>query len=216
MVEIKEEFKKRLEKALELADMKPVDLARVTGISEATISQYRSGYSKPKDKRLVDIANALRVNPAWLMGVDVPMRGDTDTITINIGQISKRRFPVLGEIACGVPRLMQENVELYVDVKTEIKADFVLYAKGDSMTGARINDGDIVFVRQQPTVENGEIAAVAINDEATPKRFFYYADRALLILRAENPDYEDQIYQGDELSQVRVLGKAVAFQSDVR
>lgn len=73
MIEIKEEFKYRLEKALSARNIKPADLARMSGISEATISQYRSGYSKPKDKRLVKIANCLDVNPTWLMGLDVPM-----------------------------------------------------------------------------------------------------------------------------------------------
>lgn len=73
MIEIKEQFRYRLEKALALRQMKPSDLSRLTQISEATISQYRSGYSKPKDKRLVQIANVLAVDPAWLMGLDVPM-----------------------------------------------------------------------------------------------------------------------------------------------
>ena len=73
MIEIKEEFKYRLEKALAEKDIKPAELAKATGISEATISQYRSGYSKPKYNRLALIANTLGVNPAWLMGIDVPM-----------------------------------------------------------------------------------------------------------------------------------------------
>ena len=73
MIEIKEEFKYRLDTALAAANMKPIDLANKTGLSESTISQYRSGYSKPRDKRLVQIANALNVSPSWLMGLDVPM-----------------------------------------------------------------------------------------------------------------------------------------------
>ena len=86
------------------------------------------------------------------------------------------------------------------------------------MINARIQDGDIVFVRQQDTVENGDIAVVVVNDdnEALLKRFFYYADKSLLILRPENPAYEDQIYTGEELNQIHVLGKAIAFQSDVK
>ena len=72
MVEIKESFKDRLEQALQYREMIPADLVKKTGISESTISQYRSGYSKPKDKRLVMIANVLRVDPSWLMGLDVP------------------------------------------------------------------------------------------------------------------------------------------------
>lgn len=73
MIEIKEPFKVRLDKALEYREMKPADLAKASGLSESTISQYRSGYSKPKEDRLVLIANVLRVDPSWLMGLDVPM-----------------------------------------------------------------------------------------------------------------------------------------------
>lgn len=73
MVEIKEEFKIRFQKALDSRNMKPIDIAKKTGISESTISQYRSGYSKPKKERLVLIADALGVNPAWLMGLEAPM-----------------------------------------------------------------------------------------------------------------------------------------------
>ena len=83
------------------------------------------------------------------------------------------------------------------------------------MVNARINDGDLVFIHQQPVVENGDIAAVAIGDDATLKRIYYYQDKSLMILKAENPKYEDMIYSGEELEDVRILGKAVAFQSDV-
>ena len=86
------------------------------------------------------------------------------------------------------------------------------------MVGARILDGDIVFIRKQEMVDNGEIAAVVVNNdnEATLKRLFYYKEKSLLILKAENPTYEDLIFQGEELNEVHILGKAVAFQSDVK
>ena len=83
------------------------------------------------------------------------------------------------------------------------------------MINARIQDGDIVFIRKQSTVDNGEIAAVIIDDEATLKRIYYYPDKKKLILQAENPSYEPFVYIGEELNQVRVLGKAIAFQSDI-
>lgn len=99
-----------------------------------------------------------------------------------------------------------------------MKADFCLKAKGDSMINARIHDGDIVFIRSQDIVENGEIAAVVVNNdsEATLKRFYYYRERSTLILKPENPAYEDLIFQNEELNEVHVLGKAIAFQSDVK
>lgn len=101
---------------------------------------------------------------------------------------------------------------------TNINADFCLRASGDSMVGARILDGDIVFIRKQDMVENGEIAAVVVNNdsEATLKRLYYYPDKGVLILKPENPAYEDLIFSGNELNQVHVLGKAMAFQSDVK
>ena len=90
-----------------------------------------------------------------------------------------------------------------------VHADFCLRCNGDSMVGARIKDGDVVFIRQQPEVENGEIAAVIIDDEATLKRVYLSADK--IILQPENPRYEPFVFVGEELSQIRIIGKAVAF-----
>ena len=84
------------------------------------------------------------------------------------------------------------------------------------MTGARIYDGDLVFIRRQSTVDNGEVAAVIISDEATLKRVYYYPEEEKLILSPENPKYAPLVYIKDELSEVKILGKAVAFQSVVR
>lgn len=156
----------------------------------------------------------------WLMGFDVDMNENiTDKRNIsNIYPIELKHFPLLGEIACGIPKYANEDRESYVMAGTDIKADFCLKASGDSMVGARILDGDIVFIRKQDTVENGEIAAVVVNNEseATLKRLFYYQEKGLLILKAENPAFEDLIFQNEELNEVHILGKAVAFQSDVK
>lgn len=83
------------------------------------------------------------------------------------------------------------------------------------MINARINDGDIVFIRKQDAVNNGEIAAVIIESEATLKRFFYYKEQGMVILRAENPKYQDIVLTGEALNTITIIGKAVAFQSDV-
>lgn len=136
----------------------------------------------------------------------------------NIFPIELKKFPLLGEIACGKPKFANEDRESYVLSGTDINADFCLRAKGDSMINARICDGDIIFIQKQEIVENGDIAAVVVNgnNEATLKRFYYYQEKSMLILKPENPAYEDQIYIGEELNQVHVLGKAIAFQSDVK
>lgn len=133
----------------------------------------------------------------------------------NISPIETRSFPVLGSVACGEPILMDDRIELYVKAGSDVRADFVLHAKGDSMIGARIYDGDLVFVRQQPTVENGEIAVVAIDDEAVLKRFYKYGDD-LIVLRSENPEYKDMEFRPDDGKDIHVLGRALFFQSDIR
>ena len=213
-------FQRRLEKALAIRNMKPVELHEKTGISESLISKYLSNNAVARQKKLTLLADALNVNEVWLMGYDVPMKdgGENHLNISNIYPIEVHKLPMLGEIACGKPRFTNEDRESYVDAGTDVKADFCLKAKGDSMINARIHDGDIVFIHRQDIVENGEIAAVVVNhdSEATLKRFYYYRERATLILKPENPEYEDLIFQNEELNEVHVLGKAVAFQSDVK
>lgn len=125
-----------------------------------------------------------------------------------------RSVPLVGTIACGTPTLAEENIEEYVKMSDNVRADFALRCKGDSMINARIFDGDIVFIRQQPDVENGEIAAVLIENEATLKRVYKYGSR--LELRAENPTFAPLNFENEQLNEIRILGKAVAFISTVR
>lgn len=205
------------------------DIATGIGVAKSTVQRYEAGkIDNIKLPVISAIADALNVNDAWLIGKsDKKVLTDADRFWLyaqgfnarnfpnNIQPITTISLPVLGEIACGEPRLMNEQFEVYTSAKTKISADFILIARGDSMINARIQDGDLVFIRKQPEVENGEIAAVAIDDSATLKRFYKYNDN-LIVLRAENPECKDQIYQGDDLSRIRVLGKAVAFQSDVK
>ena len=134
----------------------------------------------------------------------------------NLHPIEKKSLPMLGSVACGKPIFMNEERESYVEVGTEVRADYCLRAKGDSMINAKINDGDIIFVKQQPTVENGEIAVVAVDDEATLKRVYYYPDTQKLVLQAENPAYAPLLFVGEELENVHILGKAVALQTDIK
>lgn len=192
------------------------ELAKKAGYTDrSSIAKIEKGLIDLTQSKIFLFADIFGVDPGTLMGMDGVSDYSFPAFS-NIHPITTRRFPVLSSVACGEPILMQEERELYVDASASIKADFVLIAKGDSMTGARIYDGDIVFIRQQPEVENGEIAAVGIGDEATLKRVFWYANKTLLVLRAENPEYKDMEFSGDALKDVRIFGKAVAFQSDVK
>lgn len=184
-------------------------VAERTGVSEGTISRWESGkISEMRRGKVAAYAKAIDIDPAIIMGWKEISEYS------NLRPVSKRTFPVLGSVSCGEPVLMTEERSVQIDASDDFDADFVLIARGDSMTGARIHDGDVVFIRKQDTVDNGQIAVVAIDDEATLKRFYKYDD--LIVLRAENPAYPDiEIRPGDG-KQVHVLGLAIKFQGDVR
>ncbi|MBR3974372.1 MAG: repressor LexA [Clostridia bacterium] len=125
-----------------------------------------------------------------------------------------KKIPLLGSIACGEPILAEENIEDFVKLDKDIPADFALRCKGDSMITARIFDGDIVYIRQQPDVENGEIAAVLIDNEATLKKVYKFPNK--IVLSPCNPVYDDLIYMEEQCNNIRILGKAVAFTSIIK
>lgn len=192
-----------------------VDFANKIGVSKQTLYKYENDLitNIPSDK-IEAVANVGNVTPAYLMGWEDSSSSQSIPSFPNITPIARKSFPLFDGIAAGQPRLMPDGVTLYVDATVDVQADYVLKVHGDSMIGARINDGDYVFIRQQPEVENGEIAAVAIGDEATLKRFYKYGD--VVVLRGENPEFKELTFSGEQLEQVKILGKAVAFQSDVR
>ena len=205
---------KRIKKVRTNLGLSQVDFANMIGVTKQTLYKYENDLitNIPSDK-IEAAAKIGHVTPAYLMGWATDVT-DASSYT-NIHPIGTRRFPVLSSIACGEPIMMQDEREVFVDASDQINADFVLVAKGDSMTGARIHDGDLVFIRSQPSVENGEIAAVGIGDEATLKRVYWYANKTLLVLRAENPKYADMEFSGEQLADVKIFGKAVCFQSDL-
>lgn len=204
---------------LEENNMKNADVARATNIHPSTFTDWKKGKSSPKIDKLQSIAELFNVSMDWLTGVsdDRERTKDIDDWNEKFGilPISKQRLPLLGEIACGEPIFANEERESYIEAGTNIQADFCLKAKGDSMINARIHDGDVIFIRKQEMVANGDIGAVIIDESATLKRVFYYPDDKKLVLQAENPKYEPLVYIGEELDHVHILGKAVAFQSDV-
>lgn len=215
-------FSERLRDAMNEIGYKQTDLANAAGLDKSLISNYLSGKYKARQENLYRLAKALNVSESWLMGYDVPKqrRGSFEEDNIytfpNIFPIDTVRIPFLGEVSCGEPVYASEEHESYILAGTNVHADFCLRAHGDSMVNARILDGDIVFVKRCDMVDNGEIAVVIIGDETTLKRVYYHREKNLLILHPENPAYQDQIYADEELNTVRILGKAVSFQSDVR
>ena len=212
----KQTFADRLNMALKMRNITAAELSKRSGASEGLISGYRKGAYKAKQGRLDRFAQILDVSIPWLMGYDVPV-GNYDgglaasVVASNIKPLPETyKVPRLGAIACGEPILAEQNIETYDSVPVTIRCDFTLICRGDSMIGAGIEDGDIVYIREQPEVETGEIAAVMVGeDEATLKQFKRVGDTVLLI--PENSSYEPLIFTGGEMNGIRILGKAVGF-----
>ena len=187
------------------------ELAHRVGYKDrSSIAKIESGVNDITQSKIAIFAKALETTTLWLMGdTEAPPAHKLPSNCLPLPQTVKK--PRLGAIACGKPILAVENISEYDDVPITIHCDFTLLCKGDSMIDARIWDGDVVYIRQQPEVENGEIAAVRIGEEATLKKVYYNGRR--IILRACNPLYADMEYEGEELNDVEILGKAVAFSS---
>ncbi len=177
------------------------DVAEKLGKNRATIYRYESDEIENLPLNILEpLANVLGVSPAYLMGWE------------DVIPFKTKRVPLMGEIPAGEPMLVSEDrIEYYIEADASLHVDFCLRVKGDSMIDARINDGDIVFIRKQPMVENGEIAAVAIDNEVTLKRF--YKNNGGVILKPENSKYQPRFFTAEDFKNIKVLGKAVFFQS---
>ena len=177
-----------------------LDVANALNVKEATVQRYESGEIKNlKHTTVLELAKIFKCTPAYLMGWD---ENDCTDTKAGVG-----RLPLLGKIAAGQPILASEECEFFSPID-DTRADFCLRVKGDSMVGAGIKDGDIVFIRKQDCVDDGEIAAVLVDDEATLKRVYLTDDTVTLI--SENPKYKPMIYTKKQCKNIRILGKAVA------
>lgn len=211
----------RIKQRREELNMSAEELGIKIGKAKTTIYRYELGLiEKMPTSTLKDIATALYTTPAYLMGWEEEQPTKEQNFDIfqikNISPIATKKVPMLGDIACGQPIFAAEEHGYYVEVNTDINADFCLTARGDSMIGARIQDGDIVFCKSQSMVNNGEIAVVIIGEEATLKRVYYNQEQQKLILQAENPKYEPFVYIGEELQDVHIIGKAIALHTEIR
>ncbi len=180
-----------------------LDVANALGVKEATVQRYESGEIKnPKHDTVLELAKIFRCTPAYLMG------WEEDSLPQSVMYIGKKKLPLLGEIAAGEPIFADEEIEYYSPGE-DSGADFCLRVHGDSMSGVGIKDGDIVFIRKQDCVDEGDIAAVLVDDEATLKRVYRSEDSVTLV--SENPKYKPMVYTKKQCRNIRILGKAVSF-----
>lgn len=193
------------------AGLSQKELADRLNVDQTAVSRWELGKSFPDAETLKLLADFFEVSIDQLLGrmdLDGPaFPNRIEEIISKLKPVTLQRLPMLGNIAAGKPLFAKEEHEFMVD--TNVKADFCLTVVGDSMIGAGILDGDVIFVRQQPDVRNGQIAAVLIGDDATLKRVYKRQDQ--IILQAENPDYEPIIVNGSDGQDVQILGLAVGF-----
>lgn len=188
------------------------DIANAVGVAKSTIQRYEKGHiDKIKLPVLESIANVLEVNPSWLIG-----NIDSPTPKKNLNEFPynpTHRIPILGRISAGLPLYADQHIEGYTYTELNHGGEyFALRVTGDSMTAARINEGDILIVRQQDIVENGEIAVVLVNgDDATVKRFYRDGDTVTLAPQSYNPAHDPQVYNIKK-TPVRILGRVVQNQ----
>ena len=209
-------FGARLRQLRTARGLSQMDFSKQIGISKSSVNMYERGEREPGLETLENIADYFNVDMDYLLGkTDAISRIFGASLPGNIHPMPEmKQIPLIGSIACGAPIMAEEHIEEYINIPRHIHADFALTCKGDSMINARIFDGDMVYIRQQDTVENGEIAAVLIDGEATLKRVRLFEDH--ISLEPENPQYRPFVYWGEEMNTVRILGKAVAFTSAVR
>lgn len=180
-------------------------LAEKVGYSDrSSIAKIEAGKVDLSQSKIAAFAAVLNVTPAQLMGLT-----DASSIPPGFEPLPETvRLPLVGQIACGTPITAEQNIEEYVDVPASLHASFVLRCRGDSMDPT-IQNGDLVYIRKQPTVETGEMAAVRIGTDATLKRV--YTTPSQLILQPDNRDFPPQVYTGPELEDVAIEGKVVGL-----
>lgn len=187
------------------------ELAHKMGYKDkSSISKIENGKADIPQSKIAAFADALQTTPAYLMGWEEQPEPKKPTIPPGFEPMPKmKKIPLIGSIDCGEPITAEQNIEKMVDVPENIRCDFSLTCHGDSMVDAGIHDKDVVYIRIQPEVENGEIAAVRIDGEATLKRVYY--NPGTLTLMPANPAYAPMIYTGPQLEEVHIEGKAVGW-----
>ena len=187
-------------------------LAKCFEISASTIGMYEQNRREPDFETLEAIADFFNVDMDYLTGRSTVKNKYRELNKIPEGFSPPPEMvlkPLVGKIACGTPILAEQNIDGYILLPNGISADYALNCDGDSMVDAGIYDGDVVFIKEQPMVENGEIAAILIDGETTLKKV--YKDKDKLSLIPANSKYAPLTFVKNEINMVSILGKATAY-----
>lgn len=179
------------------------EFANRIGVTQGAVSQWENGLTRPNLDQLRAISAAFNISVSDIVDETEQPRRDLDAINIR-----RSAVPILGTIACGQRITPDTTPEGYADLTDGIRADFALRCKGDSMEPT-LKDGDIILIRNQPEVENGQIAAVNVNGETTLKRVYMRGDGLHLI--ADNPGYQPIFIPAYSDEEIIIHGLAVGY-----
>lgn len=191
----------------EKAGLSQADFAKMFGVSDKAVSTWENETRIPRMGVIEKIASAFGVTKSQILDEEIGC-----SLPSNIVLMPKmKKVPLVGQIACGTPILAEQNITDYVDLPAHIRADYALTCQGDSMIDAGIQDGDVVYIRKQPKVENGQIAAVIVNDdsEATLKRFYRIGDT--VTLSPANASMAPFVFVAEDINNIHIVGLAVAY-----
>lgn len=203
----------RLQAALEIRKMRQTDLCKLTGIPKSAMSQYISGAFEPKQDRVYEIAKALKVSEAWLMGYDVPMAPNSPETIKGIGKIvdgTPRMIPIFESVSAGFGTQANNCIIDYIPlmISSDAEADNTICIRvtGNSMY-PKIEDGDLIQVLKQDSIDSGRVGVFLIdgNDGVVKKAIYTYGED-WLELHSFNPEYEPRRFEGPEVLRVRTLG----------
>lgn len=208
----KDIFSKNLKMYMDDKDISRTQLAEILDTPYSTLSDWVNGKKYPRIDKIELLANYFGIDKSDLIEEKINIEDIPGAIPMQKGRL----IPILGEIACGDPILAQENLDGYfLSDPSIIKGDFILRAQGDSMIDAGIHEGDYVFIKQTPDVENGSIAAVLIDDDTTLKRF--YKTDSQIVLQPENKAYSPIIITEEDGKNIKILGQVIGlYKQDIR
>lgn len=204
------DFSTRLKELRVSKDLSQDDLAKTLGLAKSSISMYEKGKRKPSFEVLESLADFFNVDMDYLLG----KTDKTTFIPLSHGA-SLKKVPMLGYAAAGKPLENLNQAVFYVDIENKYDVDFCITVSGDSMIGANIFDGDIIFIKKASEVANGRIACVQIDREKVClKRFYKNGDMVTLV--SENPRYPPMVFTKDNCESLQILGLAVIKQSEIK
>lgn len=206
-------FQYRLQKAISIRNMKPVELHEKTKISESLLSKYLSGNAVARQRKLTILADALNVNEVWLMGYDVPLERNLNAKIDKLGNVVTE-IPIIGIVKAGYDYLAQENWIGTVDIDKKLAESgefFALQIHGDSMIPIFF-EGDTVIIRKQNDCENNQVAIVIVNgDEGTLKKVKKLDDGGIKLIAFNRnldatgePLYEDKVFSKEEIEKLPI------------